>query len=124
MLAWLYRNAVKALFVFDGVNRPSVKRNMRVSMTPHWMVSKVQEMIVAFGFQWYTVSRTPFHVIICISLTILQAPGEAEAELAHLNYIGTIDGVLTDDGDAFLFGALCIIRKWVIFFAGILDSRN
>lgn len=57
MLAWLYRNAVKALFVFDGVNRPSIKRNKQVSMTPHWMVSKVQQMIIVFGFQWYTVSR-------------------------------------------------------------------
>ena len=29
---------------------------------------------------------------------ILQAPGEAEAELAKMNTLGIIDGVLTDDG--------------------------
>ena len=42
-----------------------------------------------------------------------QAPGEAEAELAHMNELGLIDGVLTDDSDAFVFGAKCIIRKYV-----------
>lgn len=41
----------------------------------------------------------------------LQALGEAEAELAHLNHEGIIDAVLTDDGDALIFGAKVIIRK-------------
>jgi Holliday junction resolvase YEN1 len=39
-----------------------------------------------------------------------QAPGEAEAELAWLNAIGVIDAVLTEDSDAFLFGATHVIR--------------
>jgi Holliday junction resolvase YEN1 len=42
---------------------------------------------------------------------MVQAPGEAEAELAHLNRVGLIDAVLTDDGDAFVFGATHIINK-------------
>jgi 5'-3' exonuclease len=41
----------------------------------------------------------------------LKAPGEAEAELAYLNRVGILDAVLTDDVDAFLFGAVTIIRK-------------
>ncbi|KAJ3283268.1 hypothetical protein HDU79_009200 [Rhizoclosmatium sp. JEL0117] len=36
----------------------------------------------------------------------------AEAELARLNALGIIDAVMTDDGDAFLFGAKTIIRNW------------
>jgi Holliday junction resolvase YEN1 len=40
-----------------------------------------------------------------------QAPGEAEAELAYLNRIGSIDAVLSDDVDNFLFGATMVIRK-------------
>lgn len=40
-----------------------------------------------------------------------QAPGEAEAELAYLNRIGVIDGILSDDVDNFLFGAMTVIRK-------------
>ena len=49
----------------------------------------------------------------------LQAPGEAEAELAYLNRIGVIDCVLTDDVDALLFGAQRIMRKYVIFSSTI-----
>ena len=41
--------------------------------------------------------------------------GEAEAELAFLNRIGVIDGVLTDDVDTFIFGANMVIRKYVCF---------
>jgi holliday junction resolvase YEN1 len=40
----------------------------------------------------------------------VQAPGEAEAELAHLNCIGAVDAVLTGDSDAFVFGAMTVIR--------------
>ena len=40
-----------------------------------------------------------------------EAKGEAEAELAFLNSVGIIDAIMTDDVDAFLFGATTIIRK-------------
>jgi 5'-3' exonuclease len=46
-------------------------------------------------------------------LTRSQAPGEAEAELAYLNRVGVIDGILSDDVDNFLFGATLVIRKQV-----------
>jgi Holliday junction resolvase YEN1 len=41
----------------------------------------------------------------------LQAPGEAEAELASLSRLGLIAAVLTDDGDSFLYGTRTVIRK-------------
>lgn len=81
------------LFVFDGPQRPEQKRKKKVSGKDHWMVSGMQEIIEAFGFEWWC------------------APGEAEAELAYLNRIGVIDAIITDDVDTFLFGATTIIRK-------------
>ena len=45
----------------------------------------------------------------------LQAPGEAEAELAYMNSVGQIDAVLSDDADTFLFGATMVVRKSVTF---------
>ena len=42
---------------------------------------------------------------------LLQAPGEAEAELAHLNKLGRIDAVLTQDSDSLVFGARCILKR-------------
>lgn len=41
----------------------------------------------------------------------MQAPGEAEAELAQLNSRNMVDAILTEDGDAFIFGATDVIRK-------------
>ena len=41
---------------------------------------------------------------------MVQAPGEAEAELAALNAAGRIDAVLTEDFRAFLFGAITIVK--------------
>jgi hypothetical protein len=40
---------------------------------------------------------------------LLQAPGEAEAELAQLNKLGIVDAILTDDSDALVFGAKTVI---------------
>ncbi|KAG1744694.1 uncharacterized protein EDB91DRAFT_199810 [Suillus paluster] len=81
------------LFVFDGPKRPSVKRGKKVSGNAHWLTTGMKNIIAAFGFEWRT------------------APGEAEAELAYLNRIGIIDGVLSDDVDNFLFGATMVIRN-------------
>ena len=46
-------------------------------------------------------------------LCFVQAPGEAEAELAFLNRNGHIDVVLTDDADTFVFGAVAVMKKYV-----------
>ena len=40
----------------------------------------------------------------------LQAPGEAEAELAWLSRRGDIDAILTDDSDMAVFGATSILH--------------
>ncbi|KAG2128443.1 PIN domain-like protein [Suillus cothurnatus] len=81
------------LFVFDGPKRPLVKHGKRVSGKAHWLTTGMKNIIAAFGFEWRT------------------APGEAEAELAYLNRIGSIDAVLSDDVDNFLFGATMVIRN-------------
>ncbi|KAH9907692.1 XPG I-region-domain-containing protein, partial [Epithele typhae] len=41
------------------------------------------------------------------------APGEAEAELAHMNKTGFVDVVLTDDSDVLVLGAPVVMRKYV-----------
>ncbi|RXW15491.1 hypothetical protein EST38_g10363, partial [Candolleomyces aberdarensis] len=80
------------VFVFDGPDRPQVKRGKRVGKCEHWMVEDFQRLVRALGFY------------------VHQAPGEAEAELAHLNETGLIDFVFTSDSDAFVFGAVNVIR--------------
>jgi holliday junction resolvase YEN1 len=43
----------------------------------------------------------------------VQAPGEAEAELAKLNIQELIDAVVSEDVDALVFGAKCVVRMLV-----------
>ena len=45
------------------------------------------------------------------------APMEAEAQCAQLEEMGLVDGVITDDSDAFLFGARHVYRR-------MFDERN
>ncbi|KAF5314408.1 hypothetical protein D9619_011818 [Psilocybe cf. subviscida] len=89
----LMRTTFLPLFVFDGPKRPEMKRGKKITRTPHKLIPGMKQIVEAFGFEWRT------------------APGEAEAELAYLNSIGVIDGVLSDDVDNFLFGAVTVIRN-------------
>ncbi|KAK0487291.1 hypothetical protein IW261DRAFT_604052 [Armillaria novae-zelandiae] len=93
-LGLLLRHPILPLFIFDGPGRPSWKRGKRINT---WAedprTEGLKAFIEAFGFEWR------------------MAPGEAEAELAYLNAAGIIDGVLTDDVDAFLFGAKTVWRN-------------
>lgn len=46
----------------------------------------------------------------------IQAPGEAEAELAHLNQLGHVDGIMSDDCDSLVFGAKVLLKKYDLPF--------
>ena len=109
-LAWLSQACVVPVFVFDGLARPAMKRGHLVRKLRHWMTPFFQNMITAFGFYFYEVSCCQL-VLYDRPLKNTQAPGEAEAELAYLNYIGLIDAIVTDDNDAFVFGAKRVIRN-------------
>ncbi|KAG5725110.1 Flap endonuclease GEN like protein [Termitomyces sp. T112] len=91
--ATLMRSPFLPLFVFDGPKRPEWKRGKKIDRSGHKLIPGMKAIVEAFGFEWRT------------------APGEAEAELAYLNRIGVIDGVLSDDVDNFLFGATTVIRN-------------
>src|SRR5258708_30249578 len=54
-LARLLALPILPLFVFDGKQRPSWKRNKEISRKPHWMVQGCKDMILAFGFEWKQV---------------------------------------------------------------------
>ncbi|KAJ7479997.1 PIN domain-like protein, partial [Mycena galericulata] len=81
------------LFVFDGPLRPNVKRGKKINRDLHKLTPGMKQIVESFGFEW------------------IVAPGEAEAELAYLNRIGVLDGILSDDVDNFLFGATTVIRN-------------
>ncbi|KAF8704278.1 hypothetical protein AX14_014048 [Amanita brunnescens Koide BX004] len=68
--------------------------NVVINKPSHKLIPGMKAIIEAFGFEWR------------------MAPAEAEAELAYLNRVETIDAVLSDDVDTFLFGAATVIRPF------------
>ncbi|KAF9460488.1 hypothetical protein BDZ94DRAFT_1238453 [Collybia nuda] len=91
--ATLMHSPFLPLFVFDGPLRPDFKRGKKINKASSKLIPGMKAIVEAFGFEWRT------------------APGEAEAELAYLNRIRVIDGILSDDVDNFLFGATTVIRN-------------
>ncbi|KAL5523813.1 hypothetical protein ACEPAG_7986 [Sanghuangporus baumii] len=91
----LIRLPLLPLFVFDGRwGRPKMKRGNRMGKSgiPD-LTRNMKTLLDIFGIEWR------------------EARGEAEVELAFLNSVGIIDAIMTDDVDAFLFGANTIIRN-------------
>lgn len=88
---------IDVTLVFDGPLRPSEKRSRQVIVAgtggPFDGFEQLKELASAFGF------------------ALVFARGEAEAELARLNAQGTLDAIMTDDVDAFIFGARVVVRK-------------
>ncbi|WVQ98465.1 hypothetical protein IAU59_005591 [Kwoniella sp. CBS 9459] len=92
----LLQQPVLPVFVFDGPNKPGVKRHGSVKGkfgTADHKSKQFKALLDVCGLEWWT------------------APGEAEAELAVMNRQGKIDAVLSDDVDALLFGATCLLRN-------------
>ncbi|XP_037669196.1 flap endonuclease GEN homolog 1 isoform X2 [Choloepus didactylus] len=50
----------------------------------------------------------------CLGVPWVQAAGEAEAMCAYLSASGCVDGCLTNDGDAFLYGAQTVYRNFTM----------
>ncbi|KLT40444.1 PIN domain-like protein [Cutaneotrichosporon oleaginosum] len=95
-IAALLQHPVLPVFVFDGPKKPAMKRGQRV--TRNFGVNdgysrQFKDLLDVCGLEWWN------------------APGEAEAELAIMNRQGKIDAVLSDDVDALLFGAKCLLRN-------------
>ncbi|KAK8869946.1 hypothetical protein IAR55_000514 [Kwoniella newhampshirensis] len=92
----LLQQPVLPVFVFDGPNKPGQKRNQNVAGqfgTGDARSRQFKALLDMCGLEWWN------------------APGEAEAELAVMNRQGKIDAVLSDDVDALLFGATCLVRN-------------
>lgn len=106
-LARLYVLGVKAIFVFDGPDKPLVKRNRSTyqSSNPSYTEITFRRLVEHFGFlSW-------------------DAAGEAEAECAKLLELGVVDLIVTDDVDALMFGAEKMITNWHNDYVNYFDMN-
>ncbi|XP_006880786.1 PREDICTED: flap endonuclease GEN homolog 1 [Elephantulus edwardii] len=61
-----------------------------------------------------SVLRECLEMLNCLGIPWVEAAGEAEAMCAYLNANGYVDGCLTNDGDAFLYGAHTVYRNFTM----------
>ena len=85
---------IHPVFVYDGKNKPLMKRNKAVGYRSCVTNEMSKKMIQTF--------RMPHH----------NAPGEAEAECALLQKKGIVDAVMSQDVDAIMFGSTLTLRDW------------
>ncbi|ELR02032.1 hypothetical protein VC83_08653 [Pseudogymnoascus destructans] len=96
-LVRLAGTSVQAIFVFDGPDRPLLKRNKTRRKGGSAYLADVRRtklLLQLFGFESH------------------DAPGEAEAECALLQQRGLVDAVLSEDVDTLMFGSGITIRDW------------
>ena len=110
-LCKLRKLGVECLFVVDGNEKPMLKRDGQYRPQAHdaetgYCVRVVSSFIRALGWQ------------------VVEARGEAEAECALLNRLGVVDAVLTDDSDAFVFGATQLIRTGTVTRASLTSPAK
>ena len=67
-LAELSRSTVQAVFVFDGPSRPKIKCGKAVRTHPHWLISRFEQLVRAFGFHCHNVCGVT--VFFCMILLI------------------------------------------------------
>jgi flap endonuclease GEN len=90
------RFGIRLVFVTDGP-KPSAKRGKRNKNNLFkCMIRECQQLIIHFG------------------IPVVQSTGEAEACCAWLNGKGIVDGVITSDNDALLYGAHIVYKDFNI----------
>ncbi|KAJ5354723.1 hypothetical protein N7541_005767 [Penicillium brevicompactum] len=88
---------VHPLFVYDGPHKPAFKRGKAVSARSYGsapIIRRSKDLLERFRFPWH------------------EAPGEAEAECAHLQQAGIVDAVMSNDVDALMFGSSMTIMNF------------
>jgi len=131
----LMRNNVRVLVVFDGPSpklkgvalaQRAVARRQQREKDQTVEEESVDDLAAACGtaatgFRTTNVVENTYFAQLCAEckemLRVFRIPyivssGDAESTCAYLNQLGCVDGCITDDNDAFLFGAYVVYRHY------------
>nr|XP_004663841.2 flap endonuclease GEN homolog 1 [Jaculus jaculus]XP_045006939.1 flap endonuclease GEN homolog 1 [Jaculus jaculus]XP_045006940.1 flap endonuclease GEN homolog 1 [Jaculus jaculus]XP_045006941.1 flap endonuclease GEN homolog 1 [Jaculus jaculus] len=113
-ISYLTQMDVKLVFVMEG-QPPNLKADV-ISKRNHIRYGPSgKTWSQKTGRSRFTsVLRECLDMLECLGIPWVQAAGEAEAMCAYLNASGHVDGCLTNDGDAFLYGAQTVYRNFTM----------
>ena len=112
---------IRPIFVLDG-DAPELKRTEMVNRRNAEIGAHTQsqDSVVEKGQMKLCRSRLKGIMRECaemldtLGVSWVQAAGEAEFSAARLNAEGKVDAIITDDSDAFCFGAIKVLRNFTI----------
>ncbi|XP_067665675.1 flap endonuclease GEN homolog 1-like [Haliotis asinina] len=104
----LLKYGVKLLFVLDG----EVPKLKQVCLQKRQTVRGLSGAGKSRTFRDRSLYKEVVELLENLGLPVIHSPGEAEKMCAYINFTKTADAVLTEDGDAFLYGAQVIMRKF------------
>ncbi|XP_050806678.1 flap endonuclease GEN homolog 1 isoform X1 [Gopherus flavomarginatus] len=105
---------IKLVFVMEG-DAPKLKAETMSKRNELRYGSLKKPRAAKTGRSYFkSVLKECLEMLECLGLPWVQAAGEAEAMCAYLNANGYVDGCITDDGDAFLYGAQTVYRNFTM----------
>ncbi|XP_059104256.1 flap endonuclease GEN homolog 1 [Peromyscus eremicus] len=113
-ISYLTQMNVKLVFVMEG-EPPKLKADVMSKRTQTRYGPSGKTCSQKTGRSHFkSVLRECLTMLECLGIPWVQAAGEAEAMCAYLNASGHVDGCLTNDGDAFLYGAQTVYRNFTM----------
>ncbi|GCC28182.1 flap endonuclease GEN homolog 1 [Chiloscyllium punctatum] len=107
---------VRLVFVVEG-NAPKLKidtMNKRNEARRGLARKQGSSTVRTKRSHFKSVLKECCELLDCLGIPWICAAGEAEAMCAYLNENGYVDGCITNDGDAFLYGAQTVYRNFTM----------
>ncbi|KAH0621958.1 hypothetical protein JD844_023743 [Phrynosoma platyrhinos] len=110
---------IHLVFVMEG-DPPKLKANTMEKRTEvRFGPSKKSRTARTGRSRFKSLLKECLEMLECLGVPWVQAAGEAEAMCAYLNASGYVDGCITNDGDAFLYGAQTVYRNFNVNIKGV-----
>ncbi|NXA51531.1 GEN endonuclease, partial [Nothocercus julius] len=112
--SFLTSMGIKLVFVMEG-EAPKLKADTISKRNEMRHGTSKQPRAARTGRSYFkSILKECLELLECLGVPWVQAAGEAEAMCAYLNANEYVDGCITNDGDAFLYGAQTVYRNFAM----------